>query len=631
MVPALGLVSLAWAVSCLVLTSDAAVQDLTQCCKCDSLMPTDTPDGRQPQVMPSPFRIQVQEEQYGLGSEIHVNLVATEGRAFRSFILGAYPYPYIRGKKPVGQLTLLDGQDFEVGRECDQTEGQPGAQASAFAVVSRDEKPKTKLMFVWTPNRRHGHIEFRATFIENDDTYWVSEKSAILEDPTPGNRPLPRSRYTPPIITSECGTYKGCFREPAGCEEAQCLYILTWRSTPENTVFELGGLADGAADRYVAVGLSDDTYMGGDTVFTCAHNSATESTEVYLSYNQDDPKKNVPVPKYEEDAPSYSSRRSKYGFLLEEKGSYENARLRCKFTVRRDLDQYYDELKSLRGGPQHLLFAHGFAKKGSPSRHGLSVEELPLASASRVDIASTGDYNDRARYSLAKAHGCLMILAWVLFASIGLLLTKYYKPMWPNQRMFEHKYWFLGHFNCMAMVFIITIIAIILIFVEAGGYSEAPDLPQKAHPILGIIILVCIIINPVLALIRPSEDSSCRPVFNWFHWAFGTIANVLAIPQIFIGMDFGKVMVPWWATWILVIWVIFHIVVELSLEIHQCCTYKKNKERRKKWEQLKREYPKQHHPEPEPAGRRFKRFMLFLHVGFTVLITLIMIIIIAVS
>uniref|UniRef100_A0A0B7BD10 Cytochrome b561 domain-containing protein n=1 Tax=Arion vulgaris TaxID=1028688 RepID=A0A0B7BD10_9EUPU len=323
--------------------------------------------------------------------------------------------------------------------------------------------------------------------------------------------------------------------------------------------------------------------------------------------------------------------KSLYPVIVAEEGSYDNGRLRCRFKINRDLDEYHSKLKAIRGGPNHLLFAHGFAVRGSPKRHGLSVEDLPLASAERVDFSRSHDSHDRARYSLAKAHGCLMILAWIFFASIGLLLTKYYKPMWPNNRMFDHKYWFLGHFNCMATMFIITIIAIILIFVEAGGYSQAPDLPQKAHPILGIIILICIIINPILALIRPSEESKCRPVFNWFHWAFGTIANVLAIPQIFIGMDFGKVMVPWWATWVLVIWVIFHIIVELTLEIHQCCTYKKNKERRKKWEQQKRESPKLSFQEPDPVGRKLKQFLLFLHIGFTAVITLFMIIVIAVS
>jgi O-antigen/teichoic acid export membrane protein len=45
------------------------------------------------------------------------------------------------------------------------------------------------------------------------------------------------------------------------------------------------------------------------------------------------------------------------------------------------------------------------------------------------------------------------------------------------------------------MVFLVVVIAIILIFIEADGWSVAPDLPQRAHPILGIIIFICIIIN----------------------------------------------------------------------------------------------------------------------------------------
>ncbi|CAG5120623.1 unnamed protein product, partial [Candidula unifasciata] len=485
-----------------------------------------------------------------------------------------------------------------------------------YAVISQDENPKRNLQFVWTANRHYRHIEFRATFIVNDDVFWVSEKSRLLGDPKAGPLPLPRNRVTAPINTDECGNTKGCFREPPGCIEPQCLYILTWRSEAATIDFELGGLADSSIDRYVAVGLSEDKYMGDDTVLTCAHNSETGRTEIFLSYNTADPKNNIPVPKYDVN-PSTGGHydTSLYPVIVSEEGSYDNGRLRCRFRINRDLDT-----KKRRRITRFIQ-----------RRHGLSVEELPLASANRIDFTYFSNSHGRATYSLAKAHGCLMILAWIFFASIGLLLTKYYKPMWPESRMFDQKYWFLGHFNCMATMFIITIIAIILIFVEAGGYSQAPDLPQKAHPILGIIIFICIIINPILALIRPSEENKCRPVFNWFHWAFGTIANVLAIPQIFIGMDFGKVMVPWWATWVLVIWVIFHIAVELTLEIHQCCTYKKNKERRKKWEREKREYPKQHFPEPQPAGRKFKQFMLFLHIGFTAFITLFMIIVIAVS
>ena len=64
-----------------------------------------------------------------------------------------------------------------------------------------------------------------------------------------------------PIDTNECGYAKGCFREPAGCTEPQCLYVLTWQEQGDKINFELGGLADGARDRYVAFGISEDKYM----------------------------------------------------------------------------------------------------------------------------------------------------------------------------------------------------------------------------------------------------------------------------------------------------------------------------------------------------------------------------------
>lgn len=51
----------------------------------------------------------------------------------------------------------------------------------------------------------------------------------------------------------------------------------------------------------------------------------------------------------------------------------------------------------------------------------------------------------------------------------------------------------------------------------------------------------------------------------------------ITVPNMFIGMSFGKAHVPWWATWILFIYILFHIIVEITLEIHQCCTHKKNK------------------------------------------------------
>lgn len=611
-----------WALVALVGVAMAAYdpnQDFTQCCQCSNLMPYNRPEGTHPQVMPSPFKIVVKAKEYYLDKQVEVELVSEGDHTFRDFILVALPTDS-RPKLAEGTFELLDdNKQFLPKYDCYTNERK------SQAILAGDRKKKSHLRFGWKTNQYAGHIRFRATFIVDDDTYWVAERSELLIDPRPDAPEIPdseRPQVLPPINTDNCGVSKGCYREPEGCWEPHCEYIVTWQGLTDIVRFEIGGRGDSSLDRYVAVGLSNDTYMGEDIVFACAHDSTTDSTGVYMSYN--DGNNNHPL-----DRTNVARLKA---VLTENKGSYHNGMLRCFFTVYRDLGTFYPGMPHISGAPYHLLMSRGFASKGVLRRHGLGVNELPIASPVKVDLFNHNhDIGDRARYPLVKAHGCLMILAWVFFASLGLLMTKYYKTMWPNKRMFDQRYWFVTHFNCMATVFLVTVIGIILIFVEADGWSKAPDLPQRAHPILGIIIFVCIIINPILALIRPAENSKCRPVFNWFHWAFGTIANVLAIPQIFIGMDFGKANVPWWATWILVIWVIFHIIVELSLEIHQCCTYKKNKERRRKYEQQKRENPKLHIDEPEPAGRRFKRFMLFLHLTVTIIITLIMIIIIAVA
>ncbi|KAK3777706.1 hypothetical protein RRG08_021816 [Elysia crispata] len=630
MVPAVLATSLAWTVLSVVSMTQAALYDPSECCSCTDLKPKVRTGGPVPQTMPSPFSINVVQDEYRPRVPIEVQITARPPQAYRAFIIGAYKYPYTQGANAVGVLKLMSDENIQVAEDCKQLDGSAGIFSNTLS--SQDDLPKRNLKFKWTANRSYGHVEFRATFVVDDKTYWVSEKSEILADALSGDPPLTRSQFTAPINVDQCGNAKGCFREPAGCVEPHCTYILTWNSEDSNYItFELGGLADTAADRYVAVALSDDTYMGDDTVFVCAHNSAIDKTGLYLHYNKDDPTRSIRIPKDDSTSNDDVCDSSVYSKVQWEEGSYQNGRLRCRFHIQRDLSDNCEELKDIRGGPNHLLFFRGFASRGQVKRHGLGVDEFPHASEDAVDFSFPGDHSGRASYPLAKAHGCLMIIAWVFFASVALIMSKYYTTMWPNKRAYSQRYWFIVHFNCMALMFIFSIIGIILIFIEAGGYTKAPHLPLKAHPILGIIILICILIIPIMAVLRPSDDNKCRPVYNWFYWVFWTIAYVLSIPQIFIGMEFGKVGVPWWATWILVIWVIFHIAVELTLEIHQCCTYKKNKERRKKWEQMKQEYPKQSHPEPEPAGRRFKGFLLCLHVCFTALIVLIMVIIIAVS
>lgn len=68
-----------------------------------------------------------------------------------------------------------------------------------------------------------------------------------------------------PIDTGECGESKSCYREPEGCWEPYCEYIVTWQNLGEEIRFELGAHLDGLDGRYVAVALSDDIRMVCDS------------------------------------------------------------------------------------------------------------------------------------------------------------------------------------------------------------------------------------------------------------------------------------------------------------------------------------------------------------------------------
>ena len=38
--------------------------------------------------------------------------------------------------------------------------------------------------------------------------------------------------------------------------------------------------------------------------------------------------------------------------------------------------------------------------------------------------------------------GCLMLIGWMMYASTALILAKYYKIMWPRDRLCGERVWF---------------------------------------------------------------------------------------------------------------------------------------------------------------------------------------------
>ena len=66
-----------------------------------------------------------------------------------------------------------------------------------------------------------------------------------------------------------------------------------------------------------------------------------------------------------------------------------------------------------------------------------------------------------------KLHGAFMIGAWVLFASVGMFLARYFKQDWTSAaKCCKIDQWFLWHRSLMAITWGLTIAGVILIFLE---------------------------------------------------------------------------------------------------------------------------------------------------------------------
>ncbi|CAB3411256.1 unnamed protein product [Caenorhabditis bovis] len=85
---------------------------------------------------------------------------------------------------------------------------------------------------------------------------------------------------------SDCGTARGCWRMPIGCNDASdCETMITWKHEHRHLILEIES-KNVAPGQWLGVGFSKDTMMGNDTVFECHFpNDPTKYGQVFLSHN----------------------------------------------------------------------------------------------------------------------------------------------------------------------------------------------------------------------------------------------------------------------------------------------------------------------------------------------------------
>jgi len=144
----------------------------------------------------------------------------------------------------------------------------------------------------------------------------------------------------------------------------------------------------------------------------------------------------------------------------------------------------------------HLVYASGPMDGDVIGRHYTTPKTSP-EKVKVVDIGTLGA--EKEGPEIIQTHGCLMVIAWVGFASIGIFMARYMKVAFGEKVLLGTKVWFTFHRSLMILTVLFTIISIIIIFVHAGRWTKEAG----AHPITGIIVLVLAVIQPIMAFFRP--------------------------------------------------------------------------------------------------------------------------------
>ncbi|XP_043554827.1 ferric-chelate reductase 1 isoform X4 [Chiloscyllium plagiosum] len=251
----------------------------------------------------------------------------------------------------------------------------------------------------------------------------------------------------------------------------------------------------------------------------------------------------------------------------------------------------------------HWPFTSNIEHTGRIHKH----HQHPLITHGKVDFDGSPRELTGSRSPLyIKVHGALMFIAWVTTANIGVIIARFFKPVWPFSTLLGKKVWFQVHWMLMATTVLLTCLAFILPFLYRGAWSYCAG----AHPYFGCMILILVILQLIMAFFRPNPQAPRRYIFNWVHWATGTFARTIAVASIFLGMDLPALdLYNPWDTLVMVGFIVWHVVTELILEAHNyiiACKAQKRKEDKMQIMDSSELI--------DPQGHRFKIMVLTLYI-----------------
>ncbi|XP_038649864.1 putative ferric-chelate reductase 1 isoform X4 [Scyliorhinus canicula] len=548
---------------------------------CDTMSPN---HGYFPQKSSGPAIITVDKDVFTSKDQIKVTLtVRQSGTSFQGFFIQARDAADLNDG-PVGTFSLIDkaSQLLTCG------------DAKDSAVSHTSASGKHTIVVLWNPPvTKRGHVQFLVTVVQKFNIYWVKLRGPVISQlnapPLPAQtiteapQILPiTSQLTKPFNVTECGSKTFCLRDPFGCDPEldRLCFFLSFKMQESSVLFELSGPSHG----YISFALSDDKWMGNDDIYLCIVNDQSVQINPAHSTGRSHPILNSQAP------------------IHDMAWRLEDGVTQCSF--RRNIHlPGYSERFDLLDQRYYIFLAEGTAENGRIHKH----HTQPLITHGKVHFGGSPRELTGSRSPLyIKAHGTLMFIAWVTTANIGVIVARFFKPVWPSSTLFGKKIWFQVHWILMVTTVLLTCLAFILPFLYRGAWSHSAG----AHPYFGCLILTLVILQPIMAIFRPNPQTPRRSIFNWVHWATGSFARTLAIASIFLGMDLPALdLYNPWDTLVMVGFIIWHVATELILEAHNfVITCKAQKREEDKMEIMDSSEL------IDPQGHRFKMMVLTLYI-----------------
>ncbi|GCB74185.1 hypothetical protein scyTo_0003272 [Scyliorhinus torazame] len=478
---------------------------------CDTMLPNHNTNTKQ--TTDAPYQIITSISSFNPGDTIQVTLRGTTGNNFKGFLLEA------RAAEPSSPVTPLGA--FQTTTSNTQLLNCiiGGMTYMASAVSHTSGSQKSEIVVNWiAPDT--GNIEFRATFVQAFATFWTPVMSQIIKrSATTSNNSntvtsvsstttsLLNTATLPQGISSDgCGSTKFCFSNPAQCDPARDENCFFMSSTPldnRGLQFEMSGRATG----YISIGFSDDRLMGNDDIYICGMDTSG-NIQVQRAYSTGRVlPRTVPL-----------------GEVNNIQVSDVNGIIQCSFNTRNNISTAQRAANEM----YYLFFAYGSSANGQINQH----IEIPFISVEKVNVGiiqlASGN---RRKSTLIKTHAALLLIAWMTTGSIGMIFAKFFKNIGGSKKILGKNIWFQLHLLLMVLTVAATVIGFVLAFVHVRGWSHN----KGSHPVLGCIVMGLALIQPTVAICRPSPDNKRRFIFNWFHSSLALVIKCLAVATLFLG------------------------------------------------------------------------------------------------